>query len=221
MSNGFFKVAKMIVCPRAMGAALVSMLTMCSLTLADDAEGVRFFRVRIEPVLKTQSFACQSHQAGEEKGGWNSRTGLSVLLESHREQFRVLEREANADRLAVGILQFDSHRATARRAVVEHLHLASEGQRARDGFTFGQAVIRQSAQCDQSLAAIRETTKAAAGTFVVRFLGVDRPFTRLTGKLRQAPGHVVAAVAAPIGRSVLWNHSVRVTAKGLGVAADH
>ncbi|MBC7819697.1 MAG: PSD1 domain-containing protein [Planctomycetaceae bacterium] len=36
---------------------------------ADDADGVRFFREKIEPVLKAQCYSCHSRQAEEVKGG--------------------------------------------------------------------------------------------------------------------------------------------------------
>ena len=36
---------------------------------ADDADGMRFFREKIEPVLKTQCYSCHSRQAEEVQGG--------------------------------------------------------------------------------------------------------------------------------------------------------
>ncbi len=40
-----------------------------SVAHADDADGVRFFREKIEPVLKAQCYLCHSRQAEEVKGG--------------------------------------------------------------------------------------------------------------------------------------------------------
>ena len=40
-----------------------------SVVHADDADGVRFFREKIEPVLKVSCFVCHSRQADEVQGG--------------------------------------------------------------------------------------------------------------------------------------------------------
>ena len=40
-----------------------------SVAHADDADGVRFFREKIEPVWKAQCYLCHSRQAEEVKGG--------------------------------------------------------------------------------------------------------------------------------------------------------
>ena len=40
-----------------------------SVVHADDADGVRFFREKIEPVLKASCYSCHSRQAEEVKGG--------------------------------------------------------------------------------------------------------------------------------------------------------
>ena len=50
--------------------AVVCLVVMSSATAgADDADGVRFFREKIEPVLKAQCYSCHSRQAEEVKGG--------------------------------------------------------------------------------------------------------------------------------------------------------
>ena len=48
----------------------VCYVLMVGLTVrADDADGVRFFREKIEPVLKAHCYSCHSRQAEEVKGG--------------------------------------------------------------------------------------------------------------------------------------------------------
>ena len=49
--------------------AVVCLVMSSSLAHADDADGVRFFREKIEPVLKSQCYSCHSRQAEEVKGG--------------------------------------------------------------------------------------------------------------------------------------------------------
>ena len=57
--------------PRVRGVvAVVCLVVMSSATTrADDADSVRFFREKIEPVLKAQCYSCHSRQAEEVKGG--------------------------------------------------------------------------------------------------------------------------------------------------------
>ncbi len=49
---------------------VLCLVVMSSLVLrAEDADGVRFFREKIEPVLKAQCYSCHSRQADELQGG--------------------------------------------------------------------------------------------------------------------------------------------------------
>lgn len=79
MFNWSFKVAKRIVCSRSVGAAIALSLPICSATWADDAGGIRFFREKIEPVLKAQCYSCHSRQAEEVKGGLRLDSRAAVL----------------------------------------------------------------------------------------------------------------------------------------------
>lgn len=53
--------------------------TLCSRASADDADKMRFFREKIEPVLKAQCYACHSRQAEEVTGGLRLDSRAAVL----------------------------------------------------------------------------------------------------------------------------------------------
>ena len=63
--------------------AIACAASLCLATLstasADEADKVRFFREKIEPVLKAQCFSCHSRQADEVKGGLRLDSKAAVL----------------------------------------------------------------------------------------------------------------------------------------------
>lgn len=64
--------------PLCMVVGLLVVLTGTQLRAADD-DGVRFFRSKIEPVLKSECFGCHSHQAAELKGGLSLESRGAIL----------------------------------------------------------------------------------------------------------------------------------------------
>ena len=49
--------------------SMVGLASFCSFAISAEPDDARFFREKIEPVLKAQCFGCHSQQADEVKGG--------------------------------------------------------------------------------------------------------------------------------------------------------
>jgi len=57
-------------CRMSAALACLCLVIMCDIPVrAADAEGVQFFREKIEPALKAQCYSCHSRQADEVQGG--------------------------------------------------------------------------------------------------------------------------------------------------------